>query len=154
MRASAKIAALLLLAAVGLSGCSGTAVSKGDSDPTALSGGVAEDAARTPAQMDLDTYARRAQRLAKSQFAGFRNFYSSMRVFPVPPDEIEIVYVLRKRARATAAGEMDSWAPTLQTMFDTKIADEMRSQVGIEHPSVTWTYKNPDRSVVWSHTVH
>ena len=52
---------------------------------------------------------------------------------------------------ALAKPQLDKQAPTLRTQARTVVFPEMES-LGFASPSVTYTYRNPDGSVVWTRT--
>ena len=101
---------------------------------------------------DLRRYAAQVQRAVKKLMGTFNGVYSKVRVVPVDPNGIEYVYVFAEpKVAGSGTKEMDAYKPTLQTLFETAIAPEME-HLGFSNPTATWTYKNPDGSVLWTHT--
>ncbi|GAB3763298.1 hypothetical protein GCM10027600_08620 [Nocardioides ginsengisegetis] len=85
--------------------------------------------------------------------ANASKIYASIRVKPVYPDGIEFVYVYREPVDASrVAHYLDTQVPLLKATFRTQIAPEMKRN-GWTTPSATWTYDNPDGTVVWTHRV-
>lgn len=78
--------------------------------------------------------------------------YSDGYVRAAGPSTFEYVYVYANQVDAAAAQPtFDSYAPTLQSTVDTTVGPSMR-RAGIPAPKVTYTYLNPDGSLVWTHT--
>ena len=72
---------------------------------------------------------------------------------PRYPSGIEYIYVFRDAIDVTAgATRLDTQLPLLKAAFRTQVKPEM-SRLGFFRPSATWTYVNPDGTVVWSHTL-
>ena len=85
--------------------------------------------------------------------ASIKNVYSSIRVEPVYSSGINYVYVFRNRVGVSNGIKyLDSQVPLLKAAFRTQVAPEMK-RLGFAHPSATWTYVNPDGSLVWTHTM-
>lgn len=173
-RSSWAATCVVAVAAVALSGCGGgsseepgTTASAGSATQvsTPATQTSAPDAAtsaaatktpaddETPAKAKLDAYVADGRRQVKAAMSdAMRQTYSDVRVEPVYPSGVEFVYVFRKQVdAAVASGQLEKSAPVLDATFDTQIAPEMKAE-GLEHPSATWTYLNPDGSRVWRHT--
>ena len=82
----------------------------------------------------------------------FDELYSEIGIVPVYPNGIEYDYTFRAAVDpATAKRQLALQAPTLRTQARTVIIPEMEQQ-GFADPTVAFTYRNPDGSVVWSRT--
>lgn len=173
MRRHASLAAAPMLAAVlALSGCGTAAVGTADTGPhisdirpanppsPRRSAPAAAHARRTahskpgdPAHAKLDAYAAVARRQFKATYGhSFDKLYSAVRILPVYPGGLKFVYVFQNFVDvATAARHLRTTVPILGAAFTSQVEPQMK-QEGFPHPSATWTYLNPDGSLVWSHT--
>lgn len=80
------------------------------------------------------------------------DLYDAVEINPAYPNGVEYAYVYREPLDAVAAaGYFDGMLDTLQTMCDTAVFPAME-RAGISNPSITYTYRNPDGSEIWSHT--
>jgi hypothetical protein len=80
--------------------------------------------------------------------------FSDAQVNALPPSTMEYRYVYAAAITANLTdveAYFDSMVPTLQTTVDTQVFPAM-VKAGIQAPRVTYTYVNPDGSVVWTHT--
>jgi hypothetical protein len=87
----------------------------------------------------------------QANLGSFGGVYSKVRVDPVYPSGIEYVYVFSEAVDASGVERIDSFRPVLRAAFFSQVAPELEA-AGFPHPSATWTYRNPDRSLVWTHT--
>ncbi|GAB3785338.1 hypothetical protein [Nocardioides ungokensis] len=79
--------------------------------------------------------------------------FTSIRINPVYPSGIEFVYVYKVRVDVAATSDyLDTQLPLLKATFRTLVEPEV-TKFGLQHPSAAWTYKNPDGTLVWGHTV-
>jgi len=78
--------------------------------------------------------------------------YSAVELVAVPPSAVAYVFTYAAPTDPVGAGAyFDSMRPTLQGTADAQVFPAMTA-VGIQSPSVTYTYLNPDGSLVWSAT--
>lgn len=107
----------------------------------------------TATNADLDAYVASAEKALREMFGGtFRKIYSEIDIVPVYPNGIEYDYTFRAAVDPALAGpQLDRQAPTLRTQARTVVVPEMES-MGFASPTVTYTYRNPDGSVVWTRT--
>jgi hypothetical protein len=167
-RSSMTAVAVALLATAVLSGCgsdsddsSAPATTSSPSTTASSSPAATEESdateesssAAATGTVDLDTYVAAAQKIVDRGMGSFDGVYSKISVEAVPPDGIEYVYDFAKAVDvATGKKQIESAAATLKTAYETQIAPEMKAQVGIESPTTTYTYRNPDGTVVWTRT--
>lgn len=160
--ASLKAAATVCLASLLLSGCAGGAETPAASEQTTMSGSKAAPAKKdkkvgatdqAPSKAELKAYAARAERQVTSAFGSFNGMYSEIRIDPVYPNGIEFVYVLSEFVEVSAAttNYLNTTVPVLRTAFRTQVAPEMEA-LGVARPKVTYTYLNPDDSLIWTRT--
>jgi hypothetical protein len=100
---------------------------------------------------DLDAYVAAGEEYLDEMFGGsFEKLYSEIDLVPVYPNGIEYDYTFRTAVDpAGAKTQLDAQAPTLRTQARTMVIPEME-RMGFAEPSVTYTYRNPDGSVVWT----
>lgn len=100
---------------------------------------------------DLDAYVAAGEKYLDEMFGGsFEKLYSEIDVVPVYPNGVEYDYTFRTAVDpAGAKTHLDGQAPTLRTQARTVVIPEME-RMGFAGPSVTYTYRNPDGSVVWT----
>jgi len=133
------LAVTLALAAV-LSGCSAQA----------------EEQAATPQSADqaaaLDALVENARPTLEALLAS-SPMYSDIQINAVPPSTMEYVYVYKDVMVAdTAKSYLDSMVPTFQAAVDSQVIPAMISGGVDSSPRVTYTYQDPDGSILWSHT--
>ena len=76
-----------------------------------------------------------------------------MDIEPVYPNGIEYVYVFRDAVDvARASKALKDQASVLRSSYRSQILPEMEG-LGFEDPTVTWTYRNPDGTTIWTLTV-
>jgi hypothetical protein len=173
-RSSMTAVAVACIATVVLSGCGngsdsdGSAARATTSSPSTTPSSVepssadateetdASEESTSPAatgMVDLKTYVAAGQKIVDQSMGTFNGVYSKISVEAVPPNGLEYVYDFAKAVDVPAAREqIEGSEATLKTAFETQIAPEMKAQVGIEDPEVTYTYRNPDGTVIWTHT--
>ncbi|TGN63648.1 hypothetical protein EXE59_06550 [Nocardioides eburneiflavus] len=105
----------------------------------------------TATNADLDAYVASAEKALREMFGGtFRKIYSEIDIVPVYPNGIAYDYTFRAAVDpALARPQLDRQAPTLRTQARTVVVPEME-RMGFASPTVTYTYRNPDGSVVWT----
>ena len=161
--ASLRAAAAACIIAVVLSGCAEGTLDADSVAPqtvgasnqsAAEQSAAAKKAAAKKAAAKLDAYVALARQQVKSVYGdAFEKMYSEVRVESTYPSGIEFVYVYKEFVDASAARtQLDSFAPTLETTFETMMASEME-RAGIARPRATWTYRNADGTMIWTHTV-
>lgn len=108
----------------------------------------------TATNADLDAYVAAGEKALDEMFGdAFEKIYSEIDIVPVYPNGIAYDYTFRVAVDpAAAAPQMDAQEATLRTQARTVVIPEMKRQ-GFANPTVTYTYRNPDGSVVWSRTV-
>jgi hypothetical protein len=107
----------------------------------------------TASHAELDAYVAAAETALRQMFGdSFKKIYSEMDIVPVHPNGIEYDYTFRAAVDpALALPQLDNQAPTLRTQARTVVVPEME-RLGFADPTVTYTYRNPDGSVVWTRT--
>jgi hypothetical protein len=107
----------------------------------------------SPSKALLDEYVAQSQKQLDTQLAdAFKNLYSDISIRPSYPSGVEIVYVFKQAVSPSVATDsLNQSAPILRKTFTTLMAPEMKT-LGFAHPSATWTYRNPDGSLVWTIT--
>lgn len=144
------------MASVMLSGCGG-GTSEANSQTT-QAGAPASQAdpsgTQAPSNTDLDAYVAAAQRGMKSAVGvSIKKLYSSMRIEPVYPNGIKYVYVFKNQIDVSQGRKyLETQMPVFKATFRTQVAPEMK-RLGFAHPSATWTYMNPDGSLIWTRTM-
>ena len=96
----------------------------------------------------------REQGLTADDFGGaaFEKLYSKIDIVPVYPSGIEYDYTFRRAVDPTlAAPELDRQGSTLRAQSRAVVIPEME-KFGFVDATVTFTYRNPDGSVVWTRT--
>ena len=106
-----------------------------------------------PSRALLAAYAAEAQQQFDSTFGdALATLYSDITIRPRYPNGLEIVYVYQHNVSpASVTPELEQGAPVLKSMFENVMAPELRAH-GLLHPTATYTYRNPDGSLVWSRT--
>lgn len=100
----------------------------------------------------LDDFVAEVDASVEDALGPMADSYSDVRVEAVPPSGIEYIYVFAEEVDPDeATAQFDSSASMLETTFENQVAPSME-QAGIESPSATWTYQNPDGSEIWSRT--
>ena len=165
-RASRTTAAAACVAGLVLSGCAGdaetsTALERTDTTRAAAPAKPAapakkdkhaDAASRAPSKADLNAYIAKARRQVKAAFGSFNGMYSEVRINPVYPNGMQFVYVYSEFVDVSGGAEyLDTSAPILRKTFVTLIAPEME-RIGFARPKATWTYLNPDESLIWTRT--
>ena len=127
--------------------------SESDSPTEALSPTEATDDGSSPSKADLDAFVAQGRQALKSMMSdSMRQTYSSIKIKPDYPSGITYVYVFRKAVDpGTAKSQLDKSASILEETFKKSVGPALESQ-GFAEPTVTWTYQNPDGTVVWSKT--
>ncbi|MGF9762171.1 hypothetical protein AAII07_44040 [Microvirga sp. 0TCS3.31] len=107
----------------------------------------------TATDAELDAYVDAAEKALRQMFGdSFKKIYSELNIVPVYPNGIEYDYTFRAAVDpAVALVQLDTQAPTLRTQTRTVVVPEME-RLGFADPTVTYTYRNPDGSVVWTRT--
>ena len=107
----------------------------------------------TATDAELDAYVAAAEKALRQMFGdSFKKIYSELNIVPVYPNGIEYDYTFRAAVDpALALPQLDTQAPTLRTQARTVVVPEME-RLGFADPTVTYTYRNPDGSVVWTRT--
>lgn len=102
---------------------------------------------------DLDAFVAQGRQALKSMITKeMTKTFSSIKINPDYPSGISYVYVFRKAVDAdTAAKQLESSAAMLKGTFTQTVGPALESQ-GFAHPNATWTYENPDGTVIWSKT--
>ena len=110
-------------------------------------------AGSTATNAELDAYVAAAEKALRQMFGdSFKKIYSELNIVPVYPNGIEYDYTFRVAVDpALAPARLDTQAPTLRTQARTVVVPEME-RMGFADPTVTYTYRNPDGSVVWTRT--
>jgi len=145
-RRSAAAAAALLIALT-LGGCSIlSGVVTGRHTPSQTSAGHSESDA-------LDRLVESAQ----SQIAGVKansgDTYSDITITAVHPNTIVYTYTYSKQLDAgAAAAYFDTQAATIQQTCDTSVFPSMKEVGILSGQHATYTYLNPDGSLIWSRT--
>ena len=115
-----------------------------------VKGGARGSAARTR----LDAVAAQTQVAMESLLNnGLDAFYSSVRVQPDYPSGFIFTFVLRQKVPAGAVSQIEAQAAQFQSNFSSTLAPALASK-GFANPTATFTFKNPDGSVVWTRTFH
>lgn len=100
----------------------------------------------------LDDFVAEVDASVEDALGPMADAYSDVRVEAVPPSGIEYIYVFAEEVDPDeATAQFDSSASMLETTFENQVAPSME-QAGIDSPSATWTYQNPDGSEIWSRT--
>jgi hypothetical protein len=74
--------------------------------------------------------------------------YSGATITAIHPGTVEFGYTYAQAVEPTAAAAgLETMIPTFQTLCDTQVFGTMQA-VGITEPSVTYTYLNPDGSLI------
>lgn len=118
-------------------------------------GGQDEDAeAAGPSKSELKAYVSSAQKQIKATYGDmFDKTYSSMRIEPEYPNGIEYVYVYKRQVDVSRAADyLQTTVPVLKKVVQTQVAPELE-RLGIAEPTVTWTYRNPDGTLIWQRTM-
>ena len=125
-------------------------VSDSPSETTATSD---QDSGGGSSKADLDAFVAQGRQALKSMMTEqMRSTFSSIKITPDYPSGVTYVYVFRKAVDPDgAAKQLDSSAATLKGIFTRTVGPALEAQ-GFANPSATWTYENPDGSVVWSRT--
>lgn len=108
----------------------------------------------TATNADLDAYVASAEKTMRQLFGGaaFEKLYSKIDIVPVYPSGIEYDYTFRRAVDPTlAAPELDRQGSTLRAQSRAVVIPEME-KFGFVDATVTFTYRNPDGSVVWTRT--
>ncbi len=102
---------------------------------------------------DLDAFVEQGRQALKSMMtSSMRRTFSSIKIKPDYPSGITYIYVFRKAVpKDAAATQLDSTSSALEKTFTQTVAPALESQ-GFARPQVTWTYQNPDGTVIWSKT--
>ena len=110
--------------------------------------------ADAPSREDLDAYVAAGERSLDSILGpSLKKLYSSVDIEPVYPNGIEYVYVFRDAVDvARASKALKDQASVLRSSYRSQILPEMEG-LGFEDPTVTWTYRNPDGTTIWTLTV-
>jgi hypothetical protein len=100
---------------------------------------------------DLDAFVEQGRQALKSMMtSSMRRTFSSIKIQPDYPSGITYIYVFRKAVPEDAAAtQLDSTSSALKKTFTQTVGPALESQ-GFADPQVTWTYKNPDGTVIWS----
>lgn len=84
---------------------------------------------------------------------GTNGMYSAINVIARHPDGLELEYILHRTSPMTQAEANIYFAgqmAKLQAVTDDNVAPGLR-RIGIERPWLTFTYRNPDHSLIWTH---
>ena len=102
---------------------------------------------------DLDAFVAQGRLALRSMMTkDMRRTFSSIKIRPDYPSGITYVYVFRKAVDPdTAAEQLDSSASMLEGTFTQSVGPALEGQ-GFANPHATWTYQNPDGTVIWSKT--
>ena len=125
-----------------------------DKDDQGGTGDKSGKGGEAPSRADLDAYVTAGERAMESMLGpGLKKLYESVDIEPVYPDGIEYVYVFKKEVDAVRGSTaLKKQTPVLRASSRTQIVPEMK-RLGFDDPSVTWTYRNPDGSTIWTLTV-
>jgi hypothetical protein len=118
-------------------------------------GGQDEDVEATgPSKAELKAYVGSAQKQMKATYGDmFDKTYSSMRIEPDYPHGIEYVYVYKRPVDAPRVVDyLETTVPLLKKVVRTQVAPELE-RLGIAEPTVTWTYRNSDETLIWKRTM-
>lgn len=121
--------------------------------PTSTSETTDESTGGGSSKADLDAFVAQGRQALKSMMTKeMSKTFSSIKIKPDYPSGITYVYVFRKAVDPdTAAKQLDSSAAMLKGTFTQTVGPALESQ-GFANPSATWTYANPDGTVIWSKT--
>jgi hypothetical protein len=113
----------------------------------------AESSDSGPSNSDLDAFVAQGRTALKSMMtSSMRKTFSSIKIKPDYPSGVTYVYVFRQAVDPdTASKQLDSSASFLKQTFKKSVGPSLESQ-GFNHPTATWTYLNPDGTVLWSQT--
>ena len=102
---------------------------------------------------DLDAFVAQGRQALKSMMTKeMSKTFSSIKIKPDYPSGITYVYVFRQAVDPdTAAKQLDASAAMLKGTFTQTVGPALESQ-GFADPTATWTYANPDGTVVWTKT--
>jgi hypothetical protein len=102
---------------------------------------------------DLDAFVAQGRQALKSMMTKeMTKTFSSIKIEPDYPSGITYVYVFRNAVDPDAAAkQLKSSATMLKGTFTQTVGPALESQ-GFANPSATWTYENPDGTVLWSKT--
>jgi hypothetical protein len=100
----------------------------------------------------LEELVSQAQGTAATVLATTGDIYSDLDVVAVPPATMECDFTFSTPTDPAAADAyFRSVRPTLQGLADSQFIPSMRT-AGITSPRVTFTFLNPDGSLVWTGT--
>lgn len=108
----------------------------------------------TLSRAQLDHVVARAQRSIDAMITGqLKKVYSDIHLEADYPDGVALTYVFRQQLPSSAGTSIAGQSDTFQQVFTDTIAPGLE-MAGLTHPRGTFTFKNPDGSVIWSHTYH
>jgi hypothetical protein len=121
--------------------------------PTPTPEATDESSGGGSSKADLDAFVAQGRQALKSMMTKeMTKTFSSIKIEPDYPSGITYVYVFRNAVDPdTAAKQLESSAAMLKGTFTQTVGPALESQ-GFANPSATWTYENPDGSVLWSKT--
>lgn len=129
-----------------------TGVPETETETEAESEAEPEDEGGSGGSTVLDDFVAEVDAGVEDALGPMADAYSDVRVEAVPPSGIEYIYVFAEEVDPDeATAQFDSSASMLETTFENQVAPSME-QAGIDSPSATWTYQNPDGSEIWSRT--
>ena len=99
----------------------------------------------------LNTVVAQGQQALDSMLTpSLKKVYSDIRLKADPPSGVIYTYVFRNTVPSGAADGIDTQSSTFQNIFTTTLVPALKG-VGLEHPTATFTFVNPDGSVIWTH---
>jgi hypothetical protein len=106
-----------------------------------------------PSKALLDSYAAQAQTQFESMYGdALKKLFMDITIKPQYPNGLEIVYVYKQAVSPAAArAQIEQGAPVLKQTFESIMAPELKAH-GLVNPTATFTYENPDGTVIWSRT--
>jgi hypothetical protein len=121
--------------------------------PSPSPGTTDENSGGGSSKADLDAFVAQGRQALKSMMTKeMRTTFSSIKIQPDYPSGITYVYVFRKKVDPDGAGkQLDSSSSALENIFTQTVGPALESQ-GFANPQATWTYQNPDGTVIWSKT--
>jgi len=113
-----------------------------------VTGGAHGSAARAK----LDAVVAQGQLALDSMLTdAMKKVYSDVRIEADYPSGVTYLYTFRNTVPAGTAQGLEAQSSQFEGLFTNTLAPALEMQ-GLTHTSATFTFKNPDGSVIWSHT--
>jgi hypothetical protein len=117
--------------------------SESPSESASSQGGVSNAA--------LDNVVSQGQKALNSMLTPqLKKVYSDIKLKADYPDGVIYTYVFRDQVPDGTSAQLDATSDSFKNIFTSTLVPALKG-VGVEHPTATFTFKNPDGSVIWTH---